>query len=154
MEQLRRHDIKQKRFDALTRRLLPDLFRYAYWLNRDHALAQDIVQESLLRAWQAHPYCRYQSLDHHEEADLSTTTNTDVVDMRRALTELDDGYREPLVLQVLIGLTMKEIAEIMGMTPNTVCTRLFRAREKLRALLGKSKRLKQRDSRQPYHKLN
>ena len=33
--------------------LRPDLLRFAQWLARDRAIAEDIVQESLLRAWRS-----------------------------------------------------------------------------------------------------
>jgi len=42
---------KQRQFDALVRSLSGDLFRYAYWLCGDEALAHDLVQETFLRAW-------------------------------------------------------------------------------------------------------
>ena len=44
---------KQRQFDALVRSLSGDLFRYAYWLCGDEALANDLVQETFLRAWRA-----------------------------------------------------------------------------------------------------
>ncbi len=31
----------------------PDLLRFAHWLARDRAIAEDIVQEALLRAWRS-----------------------------------------------------------------------------------------------------
>jgi len=39
------------RFQALCTSLRPDLLRFALWLSRDRSLAEDVVQESLLRAW-------------------------------------------------------------------------------------------------------
>ena len=48
--------------------------------------------------------------------------------MREALFRLEDEYREPLVLQVLMGYTTQEIADAMGMQQGAVLTRLFRAR--------------------------
>lgn len=44
---------KQRQFDALVRSLSGDLFRYAYWLCGEEALAHDLVQETFLRAWRA-----------------------------------------------------------------------------------------------------
>lgn len=44
---------KQRQFDALVRGHSGDLFRYAYWLCGEEALAQDLVQESFLRAWRS-----------------------------------------------------------------------------------------------------
>ena len=44
---------QRARFQALCHALRPDLLRFAFWLSRDRALAEDVVQESLLRAWKA-----------------------------------------------------------------------------------------------------
>ncbi len=33
--------------------LYPDMYRYAAWLSRDKATAEDVVQEALLRAWKS-----------------------------------------------------------------------------------------------------
>jgi len=56
-------------------------------------------------------------------------------DVRAALFALEPDYREPLVLQVLMGYSTEEIAAHLGIKPGAVLTRLFRAREKLRARL-------------------
>jgi RNA polymerase sigma-70 factor (ECF subfamily) len=48
---------------------------------------------------------------------------------------LQDEYREPLVLQVLMGYSTREIAELMGIKPGAVLTRLHRARLKLKDLI-------------------
>ena len=45
-------------------------------------------------------------------------------------------YREPLVLQVLGGFSTEEIARELSLSSTAVLTRLFRARNKLRALCG------------------
>ena len=42
---------RQRQFDALVRAHSGDLYRYAYWLCGDSALAQDLTQEAFLRAW-------------------------------------------------------------------------------------------------------
>jgi RNA polymerase sigma-70 factor (ECF subfamily) len=52
--------------------------------------------------------------------------------MRAAIYALDDDYREPLVLQVLMGYSTSEIAEQLGLQQGAVLTRLHRARTKLR----------------------
>src|ERR1700727_3794892 len=44
---------RRARFQALCQSLRPGLLRFAFWLSRDRALAEDVVQESLLRAWKA-----------------------------------------------------------------------------------------------------
>jgi RNA polymerase sigma-70 factor (ECF subfamily) len=56
--------------------------------------------------------------------------------LRRAILKLPDEYREPLVMQVLGGLTTQEIGKELGLTQAAVLTRLFRARNKLREIYG------------------
>ena len=46
-------NIGRARFQALCQALRPDLLRFAFWLSRDLALAEDVVQETLLRAWKS-----------------------------------------------------------------------------------------------------
>jgi len=57
------------------------------------------------------------------------------IDVRRAFGMLPDAYREPLLLQVLGGLSSAEIAATMNSTEEAVNMRLSRARKTLRTLL-------------------
>jgi RNA polymerase sigma-70 factor (ECF subfamily) len=63
-------------------------------------------------------------------------TDQETLDLRRAIFTLEADYREPLVMQVLMGLSTQEIADQLGLTQAAVLSRLFRARQKLRAALG------------------
>jgi RNA polymerase sigma-70 factor, ECF subfamily len=56
--------------------------------------------------------------------------------VRRQLLAMPEEYREPLVMQVLGGLSCDEIATELGISKAAVMTRLFRARQKLRATLN------------------
>jgi RNA polymerase sigma-70 factor (ECF subfamily) len=139
----------------------PDMFRYAAWLCRDRAIAEDVVQEALLRAWKSldslrddaaakqwlltivrRENARYferrrldtvdiDNLSAAQAALLAEAPNEELADMREAIFELDDDYREPLVLQVLMGYSTNEIAGMMGLKQGAVLTRLHRARHKL-----------------------
>jgi len=40
-------------FEALVNAYSTDLYRYAYWLCKDAALAEDLVQETFMRAWKS-----------------------------------------------------------------------------------------------------
>ena len=55
--------------------------------------------------------------------------------IRTAVEELSEKYRSVLVLKDMEGLKYEEVAEILSITPGTVKSRLFRAREKLRKIL-------------------
>lgn len=152
---------RRKRFDGLVAVYYPDMFRYAAWLCRDRAIAEDVVQEALLRAWKAldslrddaaakqwlltivrRENARYferrrletvdiDNLSAAQAAMLAEAPNEELADMREAIFELDDDYREPLVLQVLMGYSTNEIAAMMGLKQGAVLTRLHRARHKL-----------------------
>ena len=54
----------------------------------------------------------------------------------RAAAELPDDQRAALVLAEMHGLSIAEIAEALEVPENTAKTRLFRAREKMRASLA------------------
>ncbi len=56
--------------------------------------------------------------------------------IRNAIRQLDSKYREPLLLQVLGGFSCEEIARELAITPAAVMTQVFRARQKLKAMLG------------------
>ena len=146
----------------------PDLLRFAHWLARDRSLAEDIVQESLLRAWRsrdtlkdrgaarawlltivrrehARLYERKRlelvSLDEALESQVpakAADPEGDLFTLRNAIMKLPIEYREPLLLQVLGGFSTEEIARELALSSTAVLTRLFRARNKLRAFCGMS----------------
>ena len=153
-------------FARLCDELRPDLYRFAFWLARDREVAEDVVQEALLRAWRSReslagtasfkPWLlaivrreharlyerkRFETvpvdeLVGSESPELAVAEEQETMDVRRAILALEDDYREPLVLQVLMGYSTGEIAEQLGLTQGAVLTRLFRARQKLRKQLG------------------
>ena len=157
---------RRARFQALCQSLRPDLLRFAFWLSRDRATAEDVVQESMLRAWKAQDslldekaakpwlltiirreYARtferkrivtvnVDELVAREEPMLAAGEEQDLGDLRAALMKLPDEYREPLVLQVLMGYSTAEIASELNLSGPAVLTRLFRARKQLREACG------------------
>jgi RNA polymerase sigma-70 factor (ECF subfamily) len=70
-----------------------------------------------------------------QEAILAESPDDQLDNLREAIYGLEDDYREPLVLQVLMGYTTNEIAEQMGLKQGAVLTRLHRARLKLKDLV-------------------
>jgi RNA polymerase sigma-70 factor (ECF subfamily) len=150
--------------ESLLIALRPELLRFAQWLTRDRTLAQDVVQEALLRAWRSQADLRDRAaarawlftivrreharlyerkrlemttLDEAIEssaAELSVEGESELVELRLAIFRLAEEYREPLVMQVLGGFSTAEIATELGLTLTAVLTRLHRARNQLREL--------------------
>tara|TARA_R110001606_G_scaffold225996_3_gene374074 strand:+ start:292 stop:930 length:639 start_codon:yes stop_codon:yes gene_type:complete len=153
---------KRERYEVLVDALYQDVYRYAYWLCKNGALAEDLVQETFLRAWRsldslqndkaakawlftilrrenARLYERYRpelvDIEDQSIADSFESEPDQRMDRRllhEAIASLEKDYREPLLLQVVGGFSGKEIAAILDLNNNTVMTRLFRARGKLK----------------------
>ena len=153
---------RRRRFDDLVGVFHQDMYRYAAWLSRDKAIAEDVVQEALLRAWKSLDALRedgaakqwlltivrrenarfferrrletvdVDNLTPSQEALLAEAPDEQLDQLREAIYGLEDDYREPLVLQVLMGFSTNEIAEQMGLKQGAVLTRLHRARLKLK----------------------
>jgi len=142
-----------------------ELTQFAVWLTRDHMVAEDIVQEALLRAWRARAslrdrasvrawlftiirreharlYGRKQLLTLdielcEEDIELAWyDEDPQINELRRSILSLPDEYRIPLIMQVVGGYTSAEIAAKLSLTVNAVLTRLFRARNHLRRRYG------------------
>src|SRR5690606_21723911 len=44
---------RKRLYETLVEQFYADIFRYAYWLSRNRPLAEDLVQETFLRAWRS-----------------------------------------------------------------------------------------------------
>jgi RNA polymerase sigma-70 factor, ECF subfamily len=97
--------------EELLRDHLPTMFRLAKSIVRDTALAEDVVQESLLKAWQASQTFRGDSS--LRSWALRITHNTAISTLRRRR----EDYREPARLP--------EAADPMGLTDRQVHGRMM-----------------------------
>ena len=157
---------RRRRFDRLVAVYHADMYRYAAWLCRDRAIAEDVVQEAMLRAWRSlealrddaaakqwlltivrRENARYFERKRLETVDIDSLTASQAAllaeepdeklnELRESIFELEDDYREPLVLQVLMGYSTSEIGELMGLRQGAVLTRLHRARLKLKDVVA------------------
>lgn len=78
-------------------------------------------------------------IDDHAVAEQAAWADPEQVgsdhEIRQAMLQLPENYREPLLMQVLGGMSCREIAEALEIHSGAVMTRLFRARQKLKELL-------------------
>jgi RNA polymerase sigma-70 factor, ECF subfamily len=155
---------EQQAFANLVRAHQTELYRLAYWLCKNKAQAQDIVQDAFMRAWKSIASLReagsakawlmmivrreYLRTFERKSYELVTLDAQPIEDsapdlaargdadaVRQAIAELEPKYRIPLVLQVIGGLSCAEIAQDLRISEAAVMTQLFRARQKIKHAL-------------------
>jgi RNA polymerase sigma-70 factor (ECF subfamily) len=153
---------RHARFDALLAAHLPSLSRVAYRICGHRETAEDVVQETLIRAWKymdnirdekaakgwlfmilrrecARSFQRQTPLAAEMEIERLTDgkyeSAIDTMALYEAIDSLPDKYRLPLIFHAIGGYGVKKIATELELNSATVKTRLFRAREKLRGRL-------------------
>jgi len=145
---------------------LPRLRRYARAMLGDRAAADDLVQDTLERAWSRFAQWRpgsdlrawlfgimhnlrvdqlrrgaLSTLSLDEEADdvptrATQTDRLEVMDLEAALRQLPDEQREVLLLVALEEMSYAEVAAALGIPAGTVMSRLARGRERLRLIMA------------------
>ncbi|MCX7969786.1 MAG: RNA polymerase sigma factor, partial [Armatimonadetes bacterium] len=135
------------------------LFRFLRNLTGSKEDAEDLTQQTFLRAWEALPKFRgdsslstwLHSIAYHEYThwlrskrehvpldeilempDEQMEQNLEAVLLRWAIARLDAEHREVFVLHYVQGFSVSEIAQIIGVNKGTVKSRLFFARQRLR----------------------
>ena len=141
---------------------IPALRRYARALTRDRDVADDLVQDTLVRALRSEhlfhggdirswlytiltnlnrnrlrSLARRPSLMPIEDDDAPDMAGPEAGarDIERALASLVDEQRHALLLVVLEGLSYREVAEVQGVPIGTVMSRLARARMQIKTYL-------------------
>jgi RNA polymerase sigma-70 factor (ECF subfamily) len=158
---------RHARFERLAQEYGTDLYRYAMWICGNDALAKDLVQETYLRAWKAldklkdrkaakswlitilrREYARtferkvpkftdVENVVVPEDSELEPEDRTELRLLRQGILQLAPKYREPLLLQVVMGYSCDEISKELGVSKSAVMTQLFRARGQLKTQLQK-----------------
>jgi RNA polymerase sigma-70 factor (ECF subfamily) len=152
--------------DAALRQLYEEhgasVYRMARSVVRDQSLAEDVTQETFIRAWQRAETYRGDApirhwllrIAHNLAVSTLRTVREDSTDptrlptgdsvhpdrlvedrlaIRGALDQLDPLSRAVVVLREIEALTYAEISDVLQVPLPTVKTRLFRARGQLRA---------------------
>ncbi len=141
--------------------MIPALRRYARALARDTDIADDLVQDTLVRALRAERlflggdlrawlYTILTNLNRNRRRSLArqplltefqdtapdaSGTEAEGRDISRALGTLPEDQRAVLLLVVLEGLSYRDVAEIQGVPIGTVMSRLARARAQVKSAL-------------------
>ena len=140
------------------------LLRLCYVQLQDHALAEDAVQETFLKAYKgfdsfrgdssektwltriAVNTCRdfqrrgwFKHTDRRVTPDMlpvgTVQPDTEDLDLSLAVMKLPRKMREAILLYYYQDMSTEEIAETLGIAQSSVSNRLRRGREKLRKLL-------------------
>jgi RNA polymerase sigma-70 factor (ECF subfamily) len=141
---------------------IPALRRYGRALTRDAETADDLVQDTLVRALRSEhlfhggdvrawlftiltnlnrnrlrSLARRPSTAQLEDDDAADLAGPEAGgrDIERALALLVDDQRQALLLVTLEGLSYREVAEVQGVPIGTVMSRLARARAQVKAYL-------------------
>lgn len=141
---------------------IPALRRYGRALTREAESADDLVQDTLVRALRSEhlfhggdvrawlftiltnlnrnrlrSLARRPSTTQLEDGDAADSAGPEAGgrDIERALALLVDDQRQALLLVTLEGLSYREVAEVQGVPIGTVMSRLARARAQVKAYL-------------------
>lgn len=174
---------KEEGADGAIRENMERLYRLGLGFCGNHADAQDLVQETLLRAYKkwdqfegradpktwlyriASRVCmrmrrrragqpaQLESLDQDPAFAEKTMVDLDAMarahrdageespvmpQLREAITQLPPEFRMVLVLKEIIGLSVEDVSQVLGIKPQTVKTRLHRARMRLRERVARN----------------
>ena len=133
-------DITQETFLQVHQKLamLNDPTKFPGWLYaivnhlciawyRKNRLQTEALQEIYISEIETESYSRYIATEH---AKTTAETQHDLV--KRLLTKLKESDREVITLHYFEEMTSSEIGELLGVSENTIKSRLHRARQRLK----------------------
>jgi RNA polymerase sigma-70 factor, ECF subfamily len=152
-------------FESLVRRYQADVYRFVLHLIREPQTAEDVTQESFVRAFRfLHRYrgesrfttwlfsiARNCAVDEtrrrsrRERVMIRITQQREpsaqrdqstAMEIREALATLPQDLLEPVVLIDIFGLSYRETAQMLSVAEGTIKSRVHRGREQLIGLLG------------------
>ena len=138
--------------------------RTASAITRNREMAKDAVQETFIRVYRQissynpelpfepwfyriltneclrflkkeSPLSKFELPDLENDPSLAEESFDHLSDLYDTIQSLDDIHRIPIILKYVRGFTEKEIADILGLNHNTVKSRLFKGRKRLKEQL-------------------
>jgi RNA polymerase sigma-70 factor (ECF subfamily) len=158
VQQARAGDLRA--FEELVRLYQAEVFRFAWHLTRDRSLAEDITQETFLRAFRfingyrgtqrfgswLFAIARNCSMDalrkrgtiaEHDGREARATPDASTrAELDAALAAVSAEHRDAFLLVEVFGLSYQEAADVLGVAVGTVKSRMFRARRALCAAIA------------------
>jgi RNA polymerase sigma-70 factor (ECF subfamily) len=142
-------------FEDLVRLYQGDVWRFAYHLTRNRAVAEDVTQEAFLRAFRFlrsfRGEARFTSwllrivrncgmdalrrdrnhLDRRPPLPAAATDPATRAELASAIDGLSEDHRQPFLLIEVFGLSYQEAADVLQLKVGTVKSRMHRARQSL-----------------------
>jgi RNA polymerase sigma-70 factor (ECF subfamily) len=159
VERARRGELQA--FEELVRSYQADVFAFARHLTHDRGMAEDVTQETFLRAFRflggfrgnekfgswlfsiarncSMDALRRQRPPFPQPLAETARTVTDAsarVELNAALESVSEEHRETFLLVEVFGLSYQETADVLGIAVGTVKSRMFRARQALCAAIA------------------
>lgn len=140
--------------------LMPVMYRVCYMQLASAVDRDDAVQEAIFKAWQKRHTLRNEEffrtwlirilinvchdMQKHQKRcqpmenipEPTHDNNSRTEELRDALTAMDEKLRMPVLLHYIDGFSIREVAQMLGVTENAVKLRLLRGRRKLREQLS------------------
>lgn len=154
-------DGDEEAFGEIVKRYQGFVYRQAWGYLQDDEAAKDAAQDvfvaaykgitylmndSALRRWLyriCRNHClnviRRRKLEYKLHSETSNEVSSDAalrITIRDLISELNDPYREVIILRYYHDLTYEQIAQVLDISLSTVKIRLFRAKKMLKRMLG------------------
>lgn len=155
LDRARRGDLGA--FEQLVREFQADVYRFAWHLTRDRDLADDVTQDTFLRAFRfldgfrgdrkfgswLFSIARNCAMDAMRRRRFPLLRDPDLAldgavgdaaasaELAAALAAISEEHREAFLLVEVFGLRYQEAADVLGVAVGTVKSRMFRARRAL-----------------------
>jgi len=154
----------KEEFEMLYMRLSSSVFNLALRMTGNWEEAKDIVQDVFIKVWRHRKSFRGEAkpstwiyriavntaISHLRKLkkkrnfsldDMDCTVYVDPPDpkiweIEKAILQLPEGEREVFILHDVEGFTHREIGEILGIREGTSKSQLYKARKRLREILG------------------
>jgi len=162
MKAIKNKRISNEKFDELIKPNINKLYKFLCAYTKDFTLAQDLLQDCLLKAYlhipdikdeskvtswlykiainSAKDYFKKNPPAHEISNNLYKDNNafeqTDMkCDISECLMRLSSAEREVLILKDMLNYTYSEIANMLDISQSNVGIRLYRARDKLKSII-------------------